>query len=130
MDLGLQGKKAIVVGGARGIGYAVAEILAREGADVAISARGEDGVKDAVAALSRYGTKVVGKPCNVKKADDYKAWLEWAIEALEGAKRKALVPDLLNLNDAYIRQHGRTKEQLVSALQTGRRYLIGARYRF
>ena len=31
MDLGLQGKKAIIVGGARGIGFAVAEILAREG---------------------------------------------------------------------------------------------------
>ncbi|HEY4079691.1 MAG TPA: TonB-dependent receptor [Burkholderiaceae bacterium] len=38
--------------------------------------------------------------------------------------------DLLNLNDAYIRQHGRTDEMLVEALQTGRRYLIGARYKF
>ncbi len=38
--------------------------------------------------------------------------------------------DLLNLNDGYIRQHGRTDEMLVSAIQTGRRYLIGARYRF
>ena len=90
MDLGLQGRKAIVVGGARGIGYAVAEILAREGADVAISARGEDSVKDAVAALSRYGTRVVGKPVNVKRADDYMEWLEWAIEALEGVD--VLVP--------------------------------------
>ena len=38
--------------------------------------------------------------------------------------------DLLNLNDGYIRQHGRTDEMLVEALQTGRRYLIGARYKF
>jgi TonB-dependent receptor len=38
--------------------------------------------------------------------------------------------DLINLNDGYIRQHGRTKEELVSVTQTGRRYLIGARYRF
>ena len=38
--------------------------------------------------------------------------------------------DLLNLNDGYIRQHGRTDEMLVEALQTGRRYLIGARYTF
>ena len=66
MDLGLQGRKAIVVGGARGIGYAVAEVLAREGADVALSARGEDSVKDAVASLSRYGTRIVGRPVNVK----------------------------------------------------------------
>ena len=38
--------------------------------------------------------------------------------------------DLINLNDGYIRQHGRTPEQLRSVIQTGRRFLIGARYRF
>ncbi|MFO1227358.1 TonB-dependent receptor [Roseateles sp.] len=38
--------------------------------------------------------------------------------------------DLINLNDGYIRQHGRTPEQLQSVIQTGRRFLIGARYRF
>ena len=85
MDLGLQGKKAILVGAARGIGMAVAETLAREGCDLAITARSEDSVKDAVAHLARYGGKVIGKPVNVKKVDDYKAWLEWAIEALDGA---------------------------------------------
>jgi 3-oxoacyl-[acyl-carrier protein] reductase len=84
MDLGLQGKKAIIVGGARGIGFAVAEILAREGCDVALSARGEDSVKDAVASISRYCTKVVGKAINAKKPEDYKAWLAWAIEELDG----------------------------------------------
>jgi TonB-dependent receptor len=45
-------------------------------------------------------------------------------------KNLTLQVDLLNLNDGYIRQHGRTDEMLVSAIQTGRRYLIGARYRF
>lgn len=84
MDLQLTGKKAIVVGAARGIGMAVAEVLAREGCDLAIAARSEDGVKDAVASLGRYGTKVIGRAVNVKKADEYKAWLAWAIDALEG----------------------------------------------
>lgn len=84
MDLGLQGKKAILVGAARGIGMAVAEILAREGCDLAVTARSEDSVKDAIAELSKYGTRVIGKPVNVKKADDYKAWLEWAVEDLGG----------------------------------------------
>ncbi|MBB4632406.1 SDR family NAD(P)-dependent oxidoreductase [Sphingosinicella soli] len=84
MDLGLQGKKAILVGAARGIGMATAEALAREGCDIAIAARSEDGVKDAVANLRKYGTNVVGKAVNVKKADDYKDWLAWAIEALDG----------------------------------------------
>lgn len=84
MDLGLQGKKAILVGAARGIGMATAEILAREGCDLAITARSEDGVKDAVASLKRYGTNVIGRAANVKKPDEYRAWLEWAVETLGG----------------------------------------------
>src|SRR6201999_4003627 len=39
MDLGLHGKHAIVTGGSRGIGKAIARELAREGVDVAIVAR-------------------------------------------------------------------------------------------
>jgi len=39
MDLGIRGKRAIVTGGSRGIGKAMARELAREGADVAIVAR-------------------------------------------------------------------------------------------
>ncbi|MBV38479.1 MAG: 3-ketoacyl-ACP reductase, partial [Rhodospirillaceae bacterium] len=39
MNLGLKGKKAIVTGGSRGIGRAVANRLAMEGANVAICAR-------------------------------------------------------------------------------------------
>src|SRR5437660_421095 len=41
MDLGLQDKHAIVTGGSRGIGKAIARELAREGADVAIMARND-----------------------------------------------------------------------------------------
>lgn len=84
MDLGLQGKKAIIVGAARGIGLAAAEVLAREGCDIALTARSEDGVKDAVAALKSYGGNVVGRHCNVRKEGDYKAWLTWAQDSLEG----------------------------------------------
>ena len=42
MDLGLQGKHAIVTGGSRGIGKAIARELAREGVDVAIVARNNE----------------------------------------------------------------------------------------
>ena len=42
MELGLQGKHAIVTGGSRGIGKAIALELAREGADVAIVARSKE----------------------------------------------------------------------------------------
>jgi TonB-dependent receptor len=41
-----------------------------------------------------------------------------------------LQADLINLNDGYIRSHSRTTESLQSVIQTGRRYLIGARYKF
>ncbi len=84
MDLGLTGKKAIIVGAARGIGLATAEILAREGCDLAICARSEDGVKNAVANLKKYGGVVFGAAVNVKKEDEYKAWLGNAINQLGG----------------------------------------------
>lgn len=51
-ELGLAGKKAVVVAGARGIGRATAENLAGEGTDVAICARGKDDVQQAVVFLA------------------------------------------------------------------------------
>ncbi len=45
-------------------------------------------------------------------------------------KSLSIQADLLNLNDGYVRQHGRTQDQLISVIQTGRRYLLGLRYRF
>ncbi len=45
MDLGLQGKHAIVTGGSRGIGKAIARELAREGVDVAIVARNKEALE-------------------------------------------------------------------------------------
>ncbi len=56
MDLGLKGKKAMVTGGTRGIGRAIAEQLAKEGADVAVCARNEDEVVEAVAALRAWAS--------------------------------------------------------------------------
>lgn len=45
-------------------------------------------------------------------------------------KNLTLQADVINLNDGYIRKHGRTTEELQEVTQTGRRYLVGARYRF
>ena len=38
--------------------------------------------------------------------------------------------DAINLNDGVLRQHARTTQELESITQTGRRYMIGARYKF
>jgi 3-oxoacyl-[acyl-carrier protein] reductase len=53
MDLGLTGKAAIVTGGSRGLGFAAAQALVAEGANVVICARGEDALKRAAAELQK-----------------------------------------------------------------------------
>jgi 3-oxoacyl-[acyl-carrier protein] reductase len=52
MDLGLKGKRAIVCGASRGLGYAAARGLALEGVDVAINSRSEESVRAAAAKLA------------------------------------------------------------------------------
>jgi NAD(P)-dependent dehydrogenase (short-subunit alcohol dehydrogenase family) len=65
MDLELRGKRAIVTGGGAGIGRAIATELAREGADVAITGRRPEVLKDAAAQIEAE----TGKPVAVVAAD-------------------------------------------------------------
>ncbi|MBV9993782.1 MAG: SDR family oxidoreductase [Caulobacteraceae bacterium] len=60
MDYGLKGKVAIVTGASRGIGRATAELLAAEGCKLMVSARGQAGVDETLAALEGAGAEAVG----------------------------------------------------------------------
>jgi 3-oxoacyl-[acyl-carrier protein] reductase len=55
MDLGLKGKRALVLSSSRGLGRGIAEALAREGADVVLTARSEDQLKAAAEAINARG---------------------------------------------------------------------------
>jgi 3-oxoacyl-[acyl-carrier protein] reductase len=84
MDLGLHGKKAIVTGGTRGIGRAIANLLAAEGCDVAICARNRGAVDETIAALARGGIKATGGAVDVADLPALRRWVAEAADTLQG----------------------------------------------
>ena len=66
MDLQLKGQRALVTGGSRGIGRAIVEALAAEGAFVSLCARGPEGVNEAVAAARARGGQAYGEAFDVR----------------------------------------------------------------
>jgi 3-oxoacyl-[acyl-carrier protein] reductase len=84
LDLQLKGKKAIVTGGTRGIGRAIAEELASEGCDVAICARNREQIDETVKALGKHGIKARGSPVDVADTAAQRRWVAEAAQALGG----------------------------------------------
>ena len=84
MDLGLKSKNVLVTGGSKGIGLAIAELFADEGANVAICARNSDDVGKAVKSLSAKGVKAWGRAVDVADPVALKAWVEGAAAELGG----------------------------------------------
>ncbi len=85
MDLGLGGKAAIVTGGSKGLGQAIALELAREGADLAICSRNDAEVKEAAEAIAgETGRKVVAEVCDVTDADQITGFVDAAAAELGG----------------------------------------------
>jgi NAD(P)-dependent dehydrogenase (short-subunit alcohol dehydrogenase family) len=83
MDLGMQGKKALVTGGSEGIGKAVTRALAREGVDVAICARRKGPLEQAAAEIAKEtGRKIVPLAADMTKPAEVERFVKDAHAAL------------------------------------------------
>jgi NAD(P)-dependent dehydrogenase (short-subunit alcohol dehydrogenase family) len=84
MELGLQGKKAIVTGASRGIGRCIANAFADEGVDLAICSRSSEGLEEARKDLEARGVRVVSQALDVGDGDALKEWIGAAANELGG----------------------------------------------
>lgn len=76
----LQNKVAVITGGSRGLGYAIAEAYAREGAKVVIASRTQNAVDKAVRTLRKNGAQAEGLACNVADLRQVEALGEFAVQ--------------------------------------------------
>ena len=82
--LSLEGSTAIVTGGSRGIGRQVAMRLAEAGANVVITARGEDQLRETERQLCAEGLSVAAFRADVTSVDDMRATVDFAVERFGG----------------------------------------------
>jgi 3-oxoacyl-[acyl-carrier protein] reductase len=84
MDLGLGGRRAVVTGGSKGLGRAIAAELLAEGAQVVICSRHEAELEATAAELRKEGGTVTALRCDVTDADQVTEFMAAAASALGG----------------------------------------------
>lgn len=96
--ISLQGKTAIITGGGRGLGKAVALQLAQEGVNIAITGRNENTLKATVEEIKQTGVKAAYAVFNVENEAEVKAGIDELVNELGGV-------DIL-INNAGVAQFG------------------------
>ncbi|MDO8694491.1 MAG: SDR family oxidoreductase, partial [Sheuella sp.] len=84
MQIDLTGKRALIAGSSRGIGFAIAQTFAHAGAHVAICARTDGPLQEAANKLCTYGHTVSAHACDLAEETDIKQWVEMAASDLGG----------------------------------------------
>ena len=84
MKIDLTGRRALIAGGSRGIGLAIAQSFAAAGADVAICARQKASLDSAAASLTPLAHRVSARTCDLSQAEQVREWVEAAAQDLGG----------------------------------------------
>lgn len=84
MELGLKNKVALVAGASRGLGFAVAQELARGGARVSIASRDEAAIQSAGERIGTAGGDVLATPLDVRSPDGIEQWVAATIGRFGG----------------------------------------------
>ena len=108
----LSGKRAVVTGSTRGIGFAVARSLVREGAGVMVTSRNRAAIEEAVASLRGLGDgPVLGQACDVRDPEQVRALIGSCVSQLGGI-------DILVNNAAAVRALKHVDEMTVEEWRT------------
>lgn len=133
MELGLGGKVALVAASSRGLGRAVAEELATEGARLVICARGRNELEAAREAIAERGGEVVAVPADVGEPEEVERVVAMGLEAF--GKIDILVTNCGGPPSGPFEQHGpedwakAVRETLDSAVNFARAVLPGMKER-